>query len=137
MDENSSGFFKTYYILMIIFAIIGLTDSFLTYFAKSLVEYIIWSVITSLLSLGVFILSIIAVIKFTKNQFSKITLVIPIFHIAYPVFLLIIGIIWGIMSVASGNLINPQTIPVWLILIGIVSSLFELVFSGYILNKFK
>ncbi|MFP4403155.1 MAG: hypothetical protein ACLFPJ_02280 [Candidatus Woesearchaeota archaeon] len=137
--EKNNKFFKIYFILVLVYAIIGLLDSFVFSGMKETFGQIstIWMIIGSLFGLIKFILSIIALIIFIKKKFSKITLVIPIYHLVATVLLFIYGFAWGILSAVQGNSINEQLIPPGMIAIGIISSLFELIFSIYILSKFK
>lgn len=137
--EQESTFFKFYYILVIIYAIIGLLDSLVFSGTKETFGQIsiLWQVIVMIFVFAIFVLSIIALFIFIKNKFAKITLVIPIYYLVSTVLLFFYGIIWGVVSAVQGDLINEQLIPPGLLVIGIISSLFELIFSVYVLSKFK
>lgn len=137
--EKDNIFFKTYFVLVIVYAIIGLLDSFVFSGMKETFGQIsiIWIIIVSLFELAIFILGIVALVIFIKNKFSKITLVIPIYHLIAAVLIFIYGIAWGVLSAVEGNPIPEQLIPPGMIAIGTISSLFELIFSIYILSKFK
>jgi len=140
MDEKNSKFFKIYYILVIVYAFIGLFDTFL-YGGKETFKQVeisgLYSLLIGLFEFAIFVLSIVALVLFIKNKFSKITLVIPIYHIVMAIFVFVYAIIWGIINVMQSTPISEQLIPPGLIAIGIISSLFELFFSGYVLYKFK
>jgi len=137
--EKSSRFFKTYFILVIFYAIIGILDSlFLSGMKETFGQIsILWMVFVSLFEFTIFILSIIALVVFIKNKLPKVTLIMPIYHLITAVLILIYGFAWGILSAVQGNPIAGQLIPPGMIAIGVISSLFELIFSIYILSKFK
>ena len=137
--EKSSRFFKTYFILVIFYAIIGILDSlFLSGMKETFGQIsILWMVFVSLFEFVIFILSIIALVVFIKNKLPKVTLIMPIYHLITAVLILIYGFAWGILSAVQGNPIAGQLIPPGMIAIGVISSLFELIFSIYILSKFK
>ncbi|MBS3072326.1 hypothetical protein J4477_00650 [Candidatus Pacearchaeota archaeon] len=137
--EKSSRFFKTYFILVIFYAIIGILDSlFLSGMKETFGQIsILWMVFVSLFEFAIFILSIIALVVFIKNKLPKVTLIMPIYHLITAVLILIYGFAWGILSAVQGNPIAGQLIPPGMIAIGVISSLFELIFSIYILSKFK
>lgn len=139
MEEKNSKFFKTYFILMIIWAVIGLIDSFFITGSKETFGQInmVYTLLLWLFVFAILVLSIIALVLFIKNKFSKISLVLPIYHIVAVILIIVYGIIWGVTSAILGNPITNQAVTSLLIGIGIISSLFELVFSGYILNKFR
>ena len=138
MKEKYGKFFKKYYILMIVYAVFGLISGYVSYSDSTFGDVVVWwAYLGSLITLGVVVLSVIAIFNFRKNKLSNITLIIPIYHIVLAVATFIYGIILGIGAIISG--INPDNIviPSWFTLSAIISSLFELVFSVYILNKFK
>jgi len=137
MKEKNSIFFKTYYILMVIFAIIGLIDASFAYFNETFGDVLIWAFIVSLFAIAVFILSIIAIVKFRKYRFSKITLFIPIYHIVIQSLLFVLGMVLGAIGVIQGVPFEDVAIPSWFAAAGVISSTFELIFAGYILNRFR
>ena len=137
--KKESKFFKPYYLLVIVYAIIGLLDSLVFSGMKETFGQvsILWTVLVGIYAFAIFVLSIIALVLFIKNKLAKITIVIPIYHLVSAVLIFFYGIIWGVVSAVQGNPINEQLIPPGLIVIGVVSSLFELIFSIYVLSKFK
>ena len=137
--KKESKFFKPYYLLVIVYAIIGLLDSLVFSGMKETFGQvsILWKVIVGIYAFAIFVLSIIALVLFIKNKLAKIILVIPIYHLVSAVLILFYGIIWGVVSAVQGNPINEQLIPPGLIAMGVVSSLFELIFSIYVLSKYK
>lgn len=137
--EQESKFFKIYFILVIIYAIIGLLDSLVFSGMKETIGQIsiLWQVIVMIVVFAIFVLSIIALVIFIKNKFAKITLVIPIYYLVTTVLIFLYGMIWGVVLAVQGDLINEQPISPVLLVIGIISSLFELIFSVYILSKFR
>lgn len=137
--EKQNTLFKTYYILAIIYSLFGIIDAtlFRAITIPSIMK-IIWVILVGILSTVVFVMSIVVLIFFIKDKLPKITLVVPIFHLIAVPLLFIIGMIWGVMLVMQG-ITDPTAIvtPMWLIGFGIITSLFELGFSIYVLQKFK
>lgn len=136
---KSTKFFKTYFILVIAGAIIGLLDSLLFTGAKATIDQvpIAWLAFSGIFAFGIFILSIIALYISIKNKLAKITLVIPIFYLAITVIVFVYGMVSGVTSAVQGSVPTEQLIPPALLTIGILSSSFELLFSVYVLSKFK
>ncbi len=139
MKENNSKFFKTYFILMIIWAIIGLIDSLFITGGKETYGQIniVYALFIGTLEFAILVLSVISIVIFVKNKFSKISLVLPIYHIVAAILIFVYGVLWGLTSAIQGNQIANQSVTPELIVIGVILSLFELIFSGYVLNKFK
>lgn len=136
--EKGNTFFKVYFILAIVYAILGLLDSLVFSGMKTVGQISpIWSIIVTLSQFAMFILSIIALVIFIKNKFAKITFVIPIYHLIFIVVINIFGIAWVVISALQGNPVNEISTPPGTVAIGTISSLFELLFSIYILIKFK
>ena len=135
--EKSVKFFKIYYILMIIYAIMGFIDGYLSYVNSTFGDLLIWSYSFSFIVFGVFVLSIIAIFNFRKNGLSRTTFIIPIYHIVFQTIIVIYAIFLAINSIASGIDYTNIVIPSWFTLVAIISSLFELIFSIYILLKFR
>lgn len=139
MKEQKSKFFKHYFIVMIIWAILGLIDSFFISGTKETFGQIniTYTLFIGLLDFAIVILSLIAIIIFIQNKFSKISLVLPIYDIVGTILYVLYGVILGLLSSIQGRPLADQFISPELITISIISSLFELVFSIYILNRFK
>ena len=132
-------FFKIYFILAIIFAIIGILE-YLFYFGTELIFgeiNIIWSSIMFLFNFGMVLLSIYALINFIENKFAKITLVIPIYHIITIISIFLFFFAWGIIMGMQGVPAAEQTVSSSLLTVQILGSSFELIFSIYILYKFR
>jgi len=133
--KKGRKFFKAYFILAIIFALVGLLDSFIS-LGYSHVP-ILWQIFTGLFALAILVLSVIALVIFTKNKFKKITLVIPIYYLAVTILSFLVGVVFGFVLVSQGRPIGELSIPSIFIPLGIIASLFELIFSTYIFLKFK
>ena len=132
--EKKGEYFKVYYIFAIVYAIVGLIDSLVWIFTqKTGLDIPILKVMLPLFSLVIFAMSIAALVLFSTHKFAKITLVMPIYHLASAVFMIVIGVTFGIVSGINGAIVVPPGLAIW----GIVSSLFELVFSLYVLLKFQ
>ena len=137
MEYNK--FFKTYYMILIFYAVLGILDSLVFGGVKDTVGEVsnLWIGIVSVVGIAVFIMSIFALVKFIKLKLPKLTWILPIYHLFGWVFFVVYGLIWGVMAAIQGNPINEQSIPPGLMVVGVLSSIFELGFSIFILKKFK
>lgn len=90
-DKNMEGknFFRFYYHFIIVYAMIGFIE--LAVNAHS--SFFLWHLIAFLLYASVFILSIIAIIRFKQYKYPKYTFILPIFELSTYVLDLIIGIV--------------------------------------------
>ncbi|MBI4450436.1 hypothetical protein HY642_00545 [Candidatus Woesearchaeota archaeon] len=138
MRAKNSKFFKAYFVLMVLWAVIGLIDSFFTG-SKTTVGQVstVYALFIGLFEFAVLALSVVAIYLFIKNKFSKLALALPIYHVATAILLVVYGFIWGVTSAVQGNPITDMSITPGLIAYGVISSLFELVFSSYILYRFR
>ena len=120
-------FLRTYLFSVIVIGLIGLADALLTLLKISSPLYV--RIVTLVLFLFVFF-NVFSMAVFRRHQLSRIVYVLPIYHIASYVLFLSLGLYFSI----------TQVIPSWvswtLIGLQIVSSLFELSFSIYLLKKF-
>ncbi|MBW2975292.1 hypothetical protein KY366_06240 [Candidatus Woesearchaeota archaeon] len=132
-------FFMAYYILALAYAVIGLLDSLVFSGMQQEIGDIpaLWMIFVNIFAFAILVLSIIALILFIKKKLARVTLVLPIYHLLASVFVFLYGIIWGMLLVAQGAPIAAQVIPPGMLIIGMVSSLFELGFSGYILSRYR
>ena len=136
MKEKKSGFFRFYIIAIIVFGIIGILDvifSFMKLQFKISTAYLapVWLIATAM-----FIISIVALVKFVNRKFHKMTYVLPIYHIVFPILMLILGLAWGFYIGLQG--VNPSTIasPIAFPIIALLSSVFEVGFGAYIWKRF-
>lgn len=138
MKEKKSRLFWSYYIYLIFFALFGLFDSNM---ALQLDNYgsmgLAYSVVASLLSITTFIFSIIALVMFLRYKFRKLTIVLPIYHIVIALLVFAYSFTWGIMIAFQGGNLAEQAIPPGLVVLGYITSLFELIFAGFVIYKFK
>ena len=137
MDERNSKFFKIYFILAIIFAIVGLFSSFFHNFETWGQTIGVDIYFISIYSIAIFILSIVAVYSFWQNKFSKITLIIPIYYIVIFILTFVYGLMVGFLTYYLGILLSEIPVPPESNIISLFTSLFELFFSMYVLNKFR
>lgn len=137
LKEKNSSFLKIYFLLIIIYALIGFIDSYFGFVSLELHQNIVWTLITALYSLVIFILSIIALIMFTKHKFEKITLIIPIYIIITQVMFFMLSFIIGFINGVSKEPYSAIIVPKSILILGIILSLFELVLSFIILKRFR
>lgn len=136
---NKLNFLKIFFILTAVFAIIGLLDSTVALDDIDTLGKVplFWTFFVTLFSLGIIILSIIAIVKFSKLENKKILLIMPIYQIAGFAIAFGIGFYMGFMGVMNGIPTEELTIPASLVVIGIISSIIEFIFSIYMLYRFR
>ncbi|MAF99103.1 MAG: hypothetical protein CMH61_00680 [Nanoarchaeota archaeon] len=120
-------FLKAYLITAVIMGILGLVDSLLFLFGFAS------SAFTNLLTLIVlffFIFNIIALRNFVKTHLPHITRVLPIYHIVSYIIFMIVGIY-------TAHQLHRNTLFMYSAGVGLVSSVFEIVFSLYLMKRFK
>ena len=121
------GFLRFYLYCTLIIGLLGLTDALLTFLKITPLLYV--RIVTLVLFLFVFF-NILSIALFRRQNLEIIVYVLPIYHIASYVLFLSLGLYLAFTAI----------IPLWLsfVLIGlqVVSSLFELGFSIYLLQKF-
>ncbi|MFW6014252.1 MAG: hypothetical protein ACOCQG_03695 [Candidatus Nanoarchaeia archaeon] len=127
-------FFKTYFILMIVYSVFGIFNSILRLlgygdFIEENPFLMFIGVLFTLLSLAIFVLSIIALIRFIKGNLPKLTLIVPI--VVLGVF--VIGLFFGIFVAISGSFAILEL----LLFVDLFSCLFILPFSIDVLSRFK
>jgi len=133
-----SKFFSGYYLFALFMGIFSLITGTITYFNQEFRESFIETYIGPILVLAIVILSIIAWIKFVREKFPKITLVIPIYQIFARIFLYLGAIIWGVaLGIQGGTEADILKFVGLFAILGVITSLFEIGFCSYILLKFS
>jgi len=127
--ERKRGFLKVYLFIALILGIIGFIDTLLNIFDFKVDIYLF---IISMISLLFFFFNIIAIPIFHRYQEEKIAYVLPLYHlISYLVFL-ILGIVLISLGLAAASWLGIVTI-----IIGFLTSFFEIGFSAYLLKRFE
>lgn len=129
-------FMRAYFIVMICYGIIGLLNHFL--FNGNSMEAaspMWWNVIGSIAGIGVFVLSIIAIVVSVKDKFPKITLVMPIAELGVTFVMFIYGFVLGIKLVLSGGAEADIIFHPFMFTFALLFSIFELLFSSFVLTK--
>jgi len=120
-------FLRTYLFSVIIIGLIGLTDAVLTFLK---ITPALYTRIVPLLLFLFFFFNIFSIAIFRRHPLERIVYILPIYHIiTYIIFLSL-----GLYLIISG--IIPDWLSLALIGMQVVSSLFELSFSVYLLKKF-
>ncbi len=125
--KSGYGFLRIYLYTVIVIALVGLTDAVLTYLEINPPLYVR---IVSFLLFLFFFFNVFALAIFRRHHSEKILYVLPMYHIFSYIFFLSLGLYLTI----SG--FNPSWLSVTLIGVQAASSLFELIFSAYLLIKF-
>jgi|SRR3989338_9354023 len=138
MRKIESRFLKVYFIILIIYAIFGLLDSIV--FSGSKENFgqmgVMYNILIAMFIFSVFILSIVALIIFAVKKYPKVIIFMPIYQIAAKIIIFGGGIVWGIILFIKGADIVGQPIPSIVVIIGVLTSLFELIYCSYVLYKY-
>ena len=125
--KSGHGFLRKYLYIVIIIALIGISDAMLTFLK---VSFPLYARIIPLVLFLFFFFNIFAIAIFRRHHFERIVYVLPIYHIITYILFLSLGLYLTIRGI----------VPTWLslALIGmqVVSSFFELSFSIYVLKRF-
>ena len=137
--EQRKGFLKAFFIVIICSGIAGLIEYF--FFAGkgdlTAAGPILWNVLTSIIGIGVFVLSIIAIVIFAKDKFPKITLVMPITELGVGLIVFLYGFIVGLRVGLSGGTDADIIFHPFIFTFALIFSFFEVVFASFMLTKFK
>ena len=122
------GFAKTYFIITILFGLLGLIDILLSFLGKEPVWY---ASTISILLFFFFFFNILAIAFFHHHHMEDIAFVLPVYHLVSYVLFVGIGL-W---------LVTRETLPLWvdptLTAVGVITSAFEILFSFYVLAHVK
>ncbi len=122
--SKRNGFLHAYLVLAFIYGMIGILDSILLFIR---LDSLIYSVTIAIIGMLFFLLSILAIALFHHKGVKRIYYALPIYNIAAYSTYFIIGV-----SVAA-----TFTIGTSLIIAQVMTSLFEVAFSFYLLTKFR
>ena len=126
--ENKKRFLQVYLIIALLFGILGVIDASLNFFGSYSPMY---GLIIAGFAFVFFIYNLFVLVHFMQDKLEKITLVLPIYYlVSYFVFFML-GLILVITGVLGGMVLWGLNI------IGLLASLFEIVFAGYLLRRFK
>jgi len=120
------GFLKVYLFIALAFGILGLIDSIL---ATIKISSDIYSTILVPLTFLFFLFNIVVIPVFHQHRIERIAYVLPIYHLASYILFFGLGLWLGIAELLTSFWII-------LIIIGSLTSLFEIGFSSYLLKKF-
>ena len=122
--KTKRWFLKTYLIAALAYGLLGLIDSgFVIFrFQSTAFTRVLFSI-----SFLFFFLSIAAIAFFGHHRVQRIAYVLPIYHLVSYLFFIVLGFI----------LASMETFQKWvwlsLLIIGILTSLFEIIFSVYLM----
>lgn len=121
------GFLQAYLITTLIFGILGFIDNI---FAAANFTFALYNKIVTILLFLFFFFNIFAIAFFIYQKIERLAYILPIYHLVSSLLFLGIGF-W---------IANKQFSPdfwIALIVLGTILSLFEIIFSVYLLRKFK
>ena len=122
------GFAKTYFIIALIFGLLGLVDILLSFLHKEPVWY---ASTISILLFFFFFFNILAIALFHHHHMENIAFVLPVYHLVSYVIFLGIGL-WLSTQETLLSWIDPT-----LLTVGVITSSFEILFSFYLLAHVK
>ena len=125
--KKKRGFLKTYLLLALIFGLYGLLDSLLIFFdvVTNIYVYIAFT-----LPLLFFVFSVLAIPIFHYQRLERIVYVLPIYHI------ISYGVFFAFAFILSFFWLVHGWIWILMIILGFLTSIFEIWFSYYLLQKF-
>ncbi|MDP3640031.1 MAG: hypothetical protein Q8R53_02395 [Nanoarchaeota archaeon] len=120
-------FLKFYLFIALLFGCLGVVDGVLPFLLIPPLAYLNTLAVISLLF---FLLNIMAFFTFWHQQQRKITYVLPVYHVFSFILFIVLS------SLFSYNTL-PANLLAFFPTIGIVLSVFEIFFSGYLLRRFE
>jgi hypothetical protein len=134
MNESENMMFKVYYLLTLMYGIFSIISVIYKYLNHGN-SIVLLSLISQLFSITVIISSIYVLRYFKKMKFDRISIILPVYHIVIFCSLLAFAFLnWFL--ILQGSAIDKTTLLIGLTLFGITTSLFEVIFSGYIIHRF-
>lgn len=121
-------FLRTYLIIVLAFGVIGISDSLLSLFNTS---SIIYGVIVGILAFLFFFFNLFALVHLIQEKLEKITWILPVYHLLSAIIFTILGVLLSLKGLLTNNLIFSLGI------MGILTSSFEILFSLFLLKRFK
>lgn len=123
--ERLQKFLRTYLIIAIFYALLGVLDSIL-----QLTKYVtpFYTGLLSFMTFLFFLFNIIALVVLYKSIQERITLVLPVYHLALFLFFFLFGIVTASLAIKENLFFG-------IALFGLISSLAELGFSYYLMKK--
>ena len=121
LDPWKDEFLKVYYVILIVNAVISIAQvaiygkEMMTLQTEPTSGVVIMGAIASILGFILFVLSIVALVRFLKRKYDKKLIIVPIIYIVAPIVLSVVGIVLSITSfgkyMKSGAEFDPQTGP--------------------------
>ncbi len=125
--ERLQKFLRTYLIIAILYALLGVLDSIL-----QLIKYVtpMYTGLLSFMTFLFFLFNIVALVVLYKSNQERITLVLPVYHLALFLFFFLFGIVTASLAIKENLFFG-------IAIFGLISSLAELGFGYYVLRKFR
>lgn len=123
--ERLQKFLRTYLIIAILYALLGVLDSIL-----QLTKYVtpMYTSLLSFLTFLFFLFNIVALVVLYKSYQEKITLALPVYHLA-------LFLLFFLFGLATASLAIKENLFFGMAIFGLISSLAELGFSYYLMKK--
>ncbi len=126
---HPNHFLRVYLYVALIFGLLGIADNLMAWLTVTAPSLYIYAIV--ILSLLFFIFNIITIPIFLHQRVPKIALVLPIYHVVTFLLFSSVSIILIILHLVGNQLWTSVILS-----IGLIASIFEAVFSIYLLQKF-
>ena len=120
-------FFKNYLYIALLFGILGLTDTILSVLLSSTNQ--IYAYIIGAAAFLFFFFNLAAIVIFKYSRAERIAYILPVYHLISYLFFFMVGLV----LLLAGQ--TPEWLRLFLIILGIIASIFEIGFSFYLLKK--
>lgn len=135
-EVHKEKLLRSYLLVTFFYGLLGFLDAL--FFSKNGVvtninTYHYLAAIVFFTFLGI---SILALIFFIQAKLPRITYVLPVYTIANKVLIVLLAFAWTISLARANVSLDTQEVPNMIISIAIIFSLFECLFSVYLLRKF-
>ncbi|MBI4441660.1 hypothetical protein HY639_05820 [Candidatus Woesearchaeota archaeon] len=128
---------RSYLLVTFFYGLLGLLDA--AFFSRNGVisDINTYHYLATFIFFSFFFFSIVALISFIQYSLPRIALVLPVYTIVSKITIIIAAFAWA-STLANANIdISTQPVPVWLIYGAVFLSLFECVFSLFLLRRFN
>ncbi len=125
--KDKRALVRWYVLAALLFGILGFIDTIIAYFSTGAISYFY---IASLLFLFFFLANIFFLFYFIHNRLAKIFYVLPAYHIAAYIILSVAG------AIVIFKEFSHPSISITFSLIALITSIFEIFFSLYLLKKY-
>ena len=126
---------RIYLIVTFFYGLLGFMDAlFFTSRAGPVTTY---DYLATLVFFSFFLFSIIALVYFVQDNLPKITWILPSYTIVTKIAIVVAALVWASALATAKSSVNSNEVPLLLVYFAVLFSLFESLFSLYLLRKFR